>query len=76
VKTPIPVRKISIATAKIGKSCGQKTCPRITNFRSTTFIISSGLPWIRMNGPTKSRMSRKALTHDRARVNRPWGLRG
>ena len=44
VNMMMPVMKMSIATAKMTMSCGQKSWPRMENRRSTMFIMSSGLP--------------------------------
>ena len=72
----IPVRKSSTATAKITASCGQKICPSMENRRSTMFIISNGLPLMRMNGPENITTSSSQLSHVRRRNHFPSGFFG
>lgn len=67
VKMTMPVRKISMATANITMSCGQKIWPSIEKRRSTMLIIRSGLPWMRMNGPMNMTASRSQLIQVRQR---------
>jgi hypothetical protein len=55
------VTKISIATAKMTVSCGQKICPRMENRLSTMLTRRSGLPLMRIHGPANMMtMSRTA----------------
>ena len=71
------VTKISKATANMIMSCGQKIWPRMTNLRSTILISSSGLPWMRTNGPGEHDRQQQPAQHTCARgKNRPCTLRG
>ena len=69
----MPVMKMSMATAKMTMSCGQKSWPRMENRRSTMFIMSSGLPLILMNGPVNMMPMSSQLTQVRRCVHLPCG---
>ena len=73
VKIMMPAKNVSIATAKMMPSSGQKIWPRMANRRSTMLNIRSGLPLIRMNGPANIAPMSAQLIQVRQRYHFPAG---
>ena len=66
----------SVAMTKMTKSDGQKSWPKIENFRSTMLIRKYGLPLMRMNGPANKIASSNQLVYVRRAYQMPCGFFG
>jgi hypothetical protein len=65
VKRMMKTKKAISTIARSTKSCGQNTWPKMTNFRSITFIKRNGCPFIFTKGPANNNDNKTTVTNTR-----------